>query len=97
MKTTSPFYRTGVSKSPLLDTTHGKKGHAHPHTSKEYRAKRKTEIDAMQHKLKQGSFDATSENKDKFSDPKTTKYYNELSAKIDAHDLETTKKVRGID
>ena len=27
--------------SPLYDTTHGKKGHAHPHTLKEYRAKRK--------------------------------------------------------
>ena len=81
MKTTSPFYQTGKSNSPLFDTTHGKEGHAHPHTKKEYQKKRKGEIDIMQaryEKLKEG-----------------TDLHNKLGDKIDAHDLETTNKLRG--
>ncbi len=68
--------------SPLYDTTHGKEGHAHPHTLKEYRAQRKGEIDKMQAKLntlKEG-----------------TPAFNKQADKIDAHDLETTKKVRNF-
>lgn len=86
----SPFYKTGISKSPLYDTTHGEEGHAHPHTLKQYRAKRKGEIDKMQAKLNSMSVD---ENTIK---PGMEEAYDKLSAKINAHDLETTKKVRNI-
>ena len=75
----SPFYKTGISKSPLLDTTHGEKGHAHPHTKKQYQKKRKEEIDIMQtkyNKLEKGPL------KDKLGD------------NIDAHAIETTNKLR---
>ena len=81
MKTTSPFYQTGKSNSPLFDTTHGKEGHAHPHTKKEYQKKRKGEIDIMQakyNKLEEGPVK------------------NKLGDKIDAHAIETTNKIRPL-
>ena len=75
MKTTSPFYQTGKSKSPLFDKGHpGDKKPNHHGSYNDGDLIDETDYE----KLKEG-----------------TDLHNKLGDKIDAHDLETTNKLRG--
>jgi len=76
----SPFYKTGVSKSPLFNEGD---------ISKKRRARRAAQIKEMEKKLNSMTID---ENTIK---PGMEEAYDKLSAKIDAHALKTTNLIRG--